>query len=143
MAALCCFYNLKCIGFSNGSRGKALNQAWISTLVFLAVSTFLAAGVMLVARILGVRSKRRTKLTLTTYECGEEPEGPAWLKFHPRYYVVALVFVLFDVEAVFLFTWALILPDLGMLAIVDMFLFIGILLLGWVFALSKGALRWQ
>ena len=98
---------------------------------------------MLVARILGVRSKRRTKLTLTTYECGEEPEGPAWLKFHPRYYVVALVFVLFDVEAVFLFTWALILPDLGMLAIVDMFLFIGILLLGWVFALSKGALRWQ
>ena len=120
-----------------------MNQAWISTLVFLAVSTFLAAGVMLVARILGVKSKRRTKLTLTTYECGEEPEGPAWLKFHPRYYVVALVFVLFDVEAVFLFTWALILPDLGMLAIVDMFLFIGILLLGWVFALSKGALRWQ
>lgn len=120
-----------------------MNQAWISTLVFLAVSTFLAAGVMLVARILGVKSKRRTKLTLTTYECGEEPEGPAWLKFHPRYYVVALVFVLFDVEAVFLFTWALILPDLGMLAIIDMFLFIGILLLGWVFALSKGALRWQ
>jgi NADH-quinone oxidoreductase subunit A len=120
-----------------------LNQAWISTLVFLAVSTFLAASVMLAARILGVASKRRTKLTLTTYECGEEPEGPAWLKFHPRYYVVALVFVLFDVEAVFLFTWALILPDLGMLAIVDMFLFIGILLLGWVFAVSKGALRWQ
>jgi NADH-quinone oxidoreductase subunit A len=120
-----------------------LNQEWISTLVFLAVSTFLAGGVMLAARILGVASKRRTKLTLTTYECGEEPEGPAWLKFHPRYYVVALVFVLFDVEAVFLFTWALILPELGMLAIVDMFLFIGILLLGWVFALSKGALRWQ
>ena len=120
-----------------------MNQAWISTVVFLAVSTFLAASVMIAARLLGVASKRRTKLTLTTYECGEEPEGPAWLKFHPRYYVVALVFVLFDVEAVFLFTWALILPDLGMLAIVDMFLFIGILLLGWVFALSKGALRWQ
>jgi len=120
-----------------------LNQEWISTLVFLAVSTFLAAGVMFAAKIFGVTSKRRTRLTLGTYECGEEPEGPAWLKFHPRYYVVALVFVLFDVEAVFLFTWALILPELGMLAIVDMFLFIGILLLGWVFALSKGALRWQ
>jgi NADH-quinone oxidoreductase subunit A len=120
-----------------------LNQAWISTLVFLAVSTFLAASVLLAAKLFGVVSKRRTRLTLTTYECGEEPEGPAWLKFHPRYYVVALVFVLFDVEAVFLFSWALILRDLGMLAIIDMFLFIGILLLGWVFALSKGALRWQ
>lgn len=120
-----------------------MNKEWISTLIFLAVSTFLAAGVMVAAKVLSVASKRRTKLTLTTYECGEEPEGPAWLKFHPRYYVVALVFVLFDVEAVFLFTWALVLPELGMLAIIDMFLFIGILLLGWVFALSKGALRWQ
>jgi NADH-quinone oxidoreductase subunit A len=120
-----------------------VNREWISTLVFLAVSAVLSAGVLVVAKVLGVRSKRRTKLTLTTYECGEEPEGPAWLKFHPRYYLVALVFVLFDVEAVFLFAWALVLTDLGLLAIVEMFLFIGILLLGWIFALSKGALRWQ
>lgn len=120
-----------------------MDQAWIATLLFLLISVVLAAGVLAAAFMLGVASKRRTKLTLSTYECGEEPEGPAWLKFHPRYYVVALVFVLFDVEAVFLFTWALVLPDLGLLAIVDMFLFIGILLLGWVFALSKGALRWQ
>jgi NADH-quinone oxidoreductase subunit A len=120
-----------------------LNEAWIATFLFLAVSTLLAAAVLLAARIFGVASRRRTQLTLTTYECGEEPEGPAWLKFHPRYYVVALVFVLFDIETVFLFTWALVLPELGMLAIVDMFVFIGILLLGWVFALSKGALRWQ
>ena len=120
-----------------------MNQAWIATLVFLVVSGLLAAAILAAARVFGVSSKRRTKLTLSTYECGEEPEGPAWLKFHPRYYVVALVFVLFDVEAVFLFTWALVLPDLGLLAIIDMFVFIGILLLGWVFALSKGALKWQ
>jgi NADH-quinone oxidoreductase subunit A len=120
-----------------------LEEAWIATVLFLAISAALAAGVLLAARVLGVTSKRRTKLTLSTYECGEEPEGPAWLKFHPRYYVVALVFVLFDVEAVFLFTWALVLRDLGTSAIAAMFVFIGILLLGWVFALSKGALRWQ
>ena len=120
-----------------------LEEAWIATLLFLTISTALAAGILLAARVLGVKSKRRTKLTLSTYECGEEPEGPAWLKFHPRYYVVALVFVLFDVEAVFLFTWALVLRDLGASAIAAMFVFIGILLLGWVFALSKGALRWQ
>jgi NADH-quinone oxidoreductase subunit A len=120
-----------------------LETAWIATILFLAISAIMAAGVLLVARVFGVKSKRRTKLTLATYECGEEPEGPAWLKFHPRYYVVALVFVLFDVEAVFLFTWALVLRDLGSSAIVAMFVFIAILLLGWVFALWKGALRWQ
>lgn len=128
-------------GFSDGV--VQLEEAWIATVLFLMISAVLAAGVLLAARVLGVKSKRRTKLTLSTYECGEEPEGPAWLKFHPRYYVVALVFVLFDVEAVFLFTWALVLRELGVSAMVAMFVFIGVLLLGWVFALSKGALRWQ
>jgi NAD(P)H-quinone oxidoreductase subunit 3 len=98
---------------------------------------------MLVAKVLSVVSKRRTELTRSTYECGEEPEGPAWLKFHPRYYVVALIFVLFDVEAVFLFAWALVIDELGLLAILDMFVFVGILLLGWLYALKKGALKWQ
>jgi NADH-quinone oxidoreductase subunit A len=120
-----------------------LEKAWIATVLFLTLSAIMAGGILLVARVFGVKSKRRTKLTLSTYECGEEPEGPAWLKFHPRYYVVALVFVLFDIEAVFLFTWALVLRELGVAAIVAMFLFIAILLLGWIFALWKGALRWQ
>lgn len=116
---------------------------WISVLVFVVVCTAVVASTVVGAKVLGVTSKRRTILTRTTYECGEEPEGPAWLKFHPRYYVVALVFVLFDVEAVFLFAWALVLRQLGTIAIVDMFVFIGILLLGWLYALRKGALRWQ
>lgn len=116
---------------------------WIGVTVFLAVSVLVAFSTLLGAKILGVVGKRHTILTHTTYECGEEPEGPAWLKFHPRYYVVALVFVLFDVEAVFLFAWALVLPDVKLLALVDMFLFVGILLLGWLYALRKGALKWQ
>ncbi len=120
-----------------------MNQAWISTVVFLAVCVLMTAAVLAAAAILGVRSRRRTRLTTTTYECGEEPEGPAWLKFHPRYYVVALVFVLFDVEAVFLFSWAVVLRELGLRGIVAMFVFIGVLLLGWLFALRKGALQWQ
>ncbi|MGC4064559.1 MAG: NADH-quinone oxidoreductase subunit A [Polyangiaceae bacterium] len=62
---------------------------------------------------------------------------------HPRYYVVALIFVLFDVEAVFLFAWALVIDELGLFAIFDMFVFVGILLLGWLYALKKGALKWQ
>jgi NADH:ubiquinone oxidoreductase subunit 3 (subunit A) len=115
----------------------------ITVTVYLATAIFMVAGTLLGAWLLGVVSKRRTVLTRTTYECGEEPEGPAWLKFHPRYYVVALVFVLFDVEAVFLFAWALVIPDLGWFGILDMVVFVGILLLGWLYALKKGALRWQ
>lgn len=119
-----------------------MNQQ-ITVTVYLATTIFVVASTLLGAWLLGVVSKRRTALTLTTYECGEEPEGPAWLKFHPRYYVVALIFVLFDVEAVFLFAWALVIRDLGWMAIADMFVFVGILLLGWLYALKKGALQWQ
>ena len=78
-----------------------------------------------------------------TYECGENPDGEAWIRFHPRYYVVALLFVLFDVEAAFLFPWALNIDGLGTLALVDMGIFLSILLLGWVYALKKGAIKWQ
>lgn len=116
---------------------------WITVSVFLVTATIVVISTLVAAKILGVVSKRRTELTLTTYECGEEPEGPAWLKFHPRYYVVALIFVLFDVEAVFLFAWALVIRELGIFAIIDMFVFVGILLLGWLYALKKGALKWQ
>lgn len=115
----------------------------ITVAVYLLTTVFVVASTLLGAWLLRVVSKRNTVLTRTTYECGEEPEGPAWLKFHPRYYVVALVFVLFDVEAVFLFAWALVIDELGWFAILDMFVFVGILLLGWLYALKKGALRWQ
>jgi NAD(P)H-quinone oxidoreductase subunit 3 len=116
---------------------------WAAALAFLTLSAVVGASMIVGAKILAVRGKRRTELTEKTYECGEEPDGPAWIKFHPRYYVVALVFVLFDVEAVFLFPWALNVEGLGGLAIVEMFLFIAILMLGWLYALKKGALTWQ
>lgn len=116
---------------------------WITVSVFLLIAAIVAASTLVVAKLIGAVSKRRTVLTHMTYECGEEPEGPAWLKFHPRYYVVALIFVLFDVEAAFLFAWALVIRELGLFAIIDMFVFVGILLLGWLYALKKGALKWQ
>ena len=119
-----------------------MNQ-WQSALSFLLLSAVVGVSMLVIARVLRVRAQRESPLKRQTYECGEEPEGLAWIRFHPRYYVVALVFVLFDVEAVFLFPWAVSLRGLGMLAIVDMLVFVGILLLGWVYALRKGALKWQ
>ncbi|MEE9382584.1 MAG: NADH-quinone oxidoreductase subunit A [Nannocystaceae bacterium] len=116
---------------------------WIPAFIFLALSAFVGAGMLVAARVLGVRSQRAEPLKATTYECGEEPEGTAWLRFHPRYYVVALVFVIFDVEAAFLFPWALSIEAVGGLAIVDMTIFVAILMLGWAYAIRKGALKWQ
>jgi len=100
-------------------------------------------GMVVAGRILSVRAKASTPLKTRTYECGEEPEGSAWIKFHPRYYVVALVFVLFDVEAVFLFPWSLVLRSIGTAGLVTMFVFIAVLMLGRAYAVKKGALRWQ
>ncbi len=79
---------------------------------------------------------------LATYECGEIPVGGGQIKFHIRYYIFALVFVVFDVETVFLYPWALILEEMGVFAFVVMLLFISTLIEGLVYAWKKGVLRW-
>lgn len=115
----------------------------LDALAFAAVATVVTLGTLLLARLLRVRSKAPPPTQTLTYECGEEPDGDAWVRFHPRYYVVALVFVIFDVEAAFLIPWALNIKPLGTAAIIEMFLFLGVLLLGWLYAVRKGALKWQ
>jgi NADH:ubiquinone oxidoreductase subunit 3 (subunit A) len=116
---------------------------WAAALSFLVLSGIVGVSMIFATWVLGVKARRDMPLKRRTYECGEEPDGPAWVKFHPRYYVVALIFVLFDVEAVFLFPWSLVIRELGLLAIVEMCIFVAVLLLGWLYALRKGALRWQ
>lgn len=120
-----------------------MQSAWLSALSFLLVSTLVGAGMLAFARILRVRARRTSALKLRTYECGEEPDGMAWMQFHARYYIVALFFVLFDVEAVFLFPWAVVLRELGHAALVAAVMFVMVLMLGWLYALRKEALRWQ
>ena len=68
-------------------------------------------------------SFNKTKDKLEVFECGEDPEGSAWLKFNMRFYIIALIFLIFDVEVVFLFPWAVVFKDLGMLAMVEMGIF--------------------
>lgn len=79
----------------------------------------------------------------TTYESGMEPIGGAWIQFNIRYYMFALVFVIFDVETVFLYPWAVAFSQLGLLAFVEALIFIGILVIGLVYAWRKGALEWS
>lgn len=119
-----------------------MSDAWIAALVFIALAAVLSGGTLLAAALLRVRAKQPSPAQRLTYECGEEPDGAAWMRFHPRYYLVALVFVIFDVEAIFLLPWALNLRDLGGAALWSMLVFLGVLVLGWLYAVKKGALRW-
>ncbi len=120
-----------------------MTDAWTSIAAFAGLALVIAAGTLTVAALLRVRSTKASEARSRTYECGEEPDGGAWLRFHPRYYVVALVFVLFDVEAIFLLPWAVSLRSVGAAALWSMLVFLAILLLGWVYAVKKGALRWS
>ncbi|MCC5897045.1 MULTISPECIES: photosynthetic/respiratory NAD(P)H-quinone oxidoreductase subunit C [Cyanophyceae] len=79
----------------------------------------------------------------TTYESGMEPIGGAWIQFNIRYYMFALVFVVFDVETVFLYPWAVAFHTLGLLAFVEALIFISILVIALVYAWRKGALEWS
>lgn len=76
------------------------------------------------------------------YECGVETIGPTHIQFHTRFYLYALLFVLFDVEAIFLFPWAVAYRQIGQYALVEVFVFLGLLAIGYVYAWRKGALEW-
>lgn len=90
-----------------------------------------------------LRPSRPTKQKLESYECGAEPIGEAWVQFPVGFYLVALIFIVFDALAVFLFPWVLALRGLGMWGLGTMVLFLSILSLGWVYAYREHILEWQ
>lgn len=109
--------------------------------LFVAIATlfpFLAVGVAWL-----LRPKKPTPMKQSTYECGLETIGETWVRYKVQFYIYALVFVLFDIETVFLFPWAVAYHQLPLFALVEMFLFIGILLAGLAYAWRKGALQWS
>jgi NADH-quinone oxidoreductase subunit A len=118
-------------------------------LIFLIVG-FIAVGSLFFANRL-IAPHNPTAEKLTSYECGEEPTGSAWLPFNSRFYVIALIFLLFDVEMVFIFPWATVFGSheiaaadarWGWFALTEMFIFLGILILGLVYVWCKGDLEW-
>ena len=86
---------------------------------------------------------RKTKIKLESFECGIEAQGNARLPFNIKYFLVAILFVLFDVEVIFMYPWAVNFKELGMAGFVEMILFIGFLLVGFFYLLKKGALKWE
>ena len=102
----------------------------------------LFVGIALAAAAL-IRPSRPNPVKTSTYECGEIPIGEPWIRFNVRFYVIALVFLLFDVEVVFLFPWAVVFKQLGWFAYLEMIVFVVILLAGFAYVWMKGDLDWE
>jgi NADH:ubiquinone oxidoreductase subunit 3 (subunit A) len=115
-------------------------NAHASILIFLVT----VVGCLLFALVLWwfLRPNRKSEEKLTTYECGEDPVGNAWIQFNIRFYVFALIFVVFDVEAVFLLPWAAVFKSLGPLAYVEGLVFIAVLAVALAYVWRKGDLAW-
>jgi NADH:ubiquinone oxidoreductase subunit 3 (subunit A) len=114
--------------------------SYSSVLTFLAVIVGFLAVNLVVWWV--IRPSRFSEEKLTTYECGENPTGSAWVQFNIRFYVFALIFLVFDVEAVFLLPWAVVFKKIGVLAYVEGLVFLGILVVALIYVWRKGDLQW-
>lgn len=109
--------------------------------LFLIFGIAFVAGAFIVSWFLRPRDPNPIKNS--PYECGEIVKGTSWIQFNVRYYLIALVFVIFDIEVLFLVPWAVIFHELGAVAYIEMMVFILILIFGLIYAWKKGALEWQ
>jgi NADH-quinone oxidoreductase subunit A len=109
--------------------------------IFFIIGAVFVAGGLVAAWV--IRPHRPYPSKRTTYECGESPLGDTHVRFNIRFYVVALIFLIFDVEVVFLFPWALVYNKLGWFAFVEMVVFLGILFVGYAYVWRKGDLEWD
>jgi NADH-quinone oxidoreductase subunit A len=122
-----------------------LLENYFPILLFLAIGTAVGVGALVtsgvLARLTGSQNPDSEKLS--PYECGFEAFEDARMKFDVRYYLVAILFILFDLEIAFLFPWAIVLQDLGWFGLIAMLVFLGILVVGFIYEWKKGALEWE
>ena len=115
-------------------------RSYLTVIIFGGAAGLLVAGILGLSRLL--QPRRPTREKLINYESGVDPMGDGWSQSQIRYYVFAFLFVMFDVEAVFIFPWAVKLDALATFGLVEMIVFVVILALGLVYAWRKGVLRW-
>src|SRR2546422_8712958 len=121
--------------------GGMIVSEYLAVVIFAAL--IVAFGVVSLAAAWLLRPSRPDSVKLMNYECGAEPIGSAWVQFPVGFYLVALIFIVFDVLAVFLFPWALVLRGAGLGAFWVMAAFVAILGLGWLYAFREGVLEWK
>jgi len=116
-------------------------QDWAPVLIFLIIVTGFGIVTLVMSYVFGVKKPDPTKLS--PYECGMTPIGTARERFSVKFYLVAMLFLLFDIEAVFLFPWSVVYRELKLFGFFEMLLFIGALLAGYIYVWKKGALEWE
>ena len=114
---------------------------YLPILLFLAVATVVGVALLVLGSLLGPSRPESDKLS--PYECGFEAFEDAHMQFDVRYYLIAILFIAFDLEIAFVFPWAVIFRSLGLVGLVEMGIFLGLLVLGFVYAWKKGALEWE
>jgi NADH-quinone oxidoreductase subunit A len=113
---------------------------YIPVFLFIGVAVLFPIVTLLAAKL--IRPNTGGEGKLSPYECGVDPESDARQRYAIRYYVVAILFVIFDVETIFLFPWAIIYGKLALFGLIEMMVFLGILIVGYVWIIKKGALNW-
>jgi NADH-quinone oxidoreductase subunit A len=116
-------------------------ENYLPILIFLMIGFVMGAVFLVVGFLLGTSKPDSEKLS--PYECGFEAFEDARMKFDVRYYLVAILFIIFDLEIAFLFPWAVVLDQIGMVGFVAMMVFLGILVIGFIYEWKKGALEWE
>lgn len=114
---------------------------YLAILIFLVVAIGMAVAIIILSYLLGPRKLNPEKLM--PYECGMDPIGSARRRFSIKFFVVAMLFIIFDIEAVFLYPWAVIFKDLKFFGFIEMAIFIVVLVIGLAYVWKKGALEWE
>ncbi len=117
------------------------SDPYFSVLLLLVIAVGMAVGFVFLSQALG--PKRYEPIKYSVYECGVDPFTSATVRVSVKFYLVALLFILFDLETAFLYPWAVLFRDLGLFGFIEMAVFVGILLVGLIYAWKKGALEWQ
>jgi NADH-quinone oxidoreductase subunit A len=122
-------------------REQRVLAEYLPTLLFLIVATGIGIALLILGNLLG--PKRPTPEKLSPYECGFSEFEDARMRFDVRYYLIAIQFIIFDLEIIFIVPWATVFRELGPLGLIEMGIFVGMLLLGFIYVWKKGALEWE
>jgi NADH-quinone oxidoreductase subunit A len=120
---------------------SSTTSEYLPILIQFVVALGFVATTIVATHLLG--PKRKSKVKLETFECGIEPQGNARIPFSIKYFLVAILFVLFDVEVIFMYPWAVNFKDLGVQGLLEMLVFMVLLLTGFFYIIKKGALKWE
>ncbi len=121
--------------------GTYLPSEYLPVLIFIMIATAFGFGALLIGTIF--RPQKRYFEKLLPYESGVNPKGEPRTRFSIRFYIIAMLFVVFDVEAIFIYPWAVVFDKIGIFAFIEMMIFIVILLVGYIYAWKKDAFQWD